>query len=348
MVDLSVGTPVDQVPPFIQHGLAQAANSPGYPTTQGSLALREAAAGWLQRQRHVSVSPQHIIPTIGSKELVAWLPTLLGLTPADVVVHPQIAYPTYAVGAGLAGCQAVSADLHDPEQAQFLAEAPVRLVWVNSPANPTGEVLEVEQLRRVVDWARLHAAVVVSDECYAGFDYPDDPRGHAPAPSLLHPQVCQGSHANLLLVHSLSKRSNLAGYRAGIITGDPSLVDALLQVRKHAGMMVPAPIQQAMTLAYADDQHAQEQTQRYRQRREVLLPALEAAGFRVDHSQAGLYVWVTRGEDCWTSLAWLAQRGVLATPGSFYGPGGAHHLRVALTATDDHIATAASRLAAAG
>lgn len=342
LVDLSVGTPVDDVAPLIQQALTGAANSPGYPTTQGTQALREAAAGWLLRQRQVQVDPQHILPTVGSKELVAWLPTLLGLNRGQLVVHPRIAYPTYAIGAQIAGCQPVAADLHHREQAQFVDDAPVALVWVNSPANPTGAVLEVEQLRQVVQWARQRGAVVVSDECYAGFEYPP----HQPSPCLLHPQVCQGSQEGLLVVHSLSKRSNLAGYRAGILTGDPHLVDALLQVRKHAGMMVPAPVQHAMAVAYADDAHAEEQRQRYQLRRQVLMPALTHAGFRVEDSQAGLYLWVTRDEDCWLSLGWLAQRGVLAAPGSFYGSEGQRHVRVALTASDDQVAAAAARLSA--
>lgn len=339
LIDLSVGTPVDPVPAVAQDALRQASNSPGYPTTHGSNALRESAAGWLQRARQAQVSPEHILPTIGSKELIAWLPTFLGLGPGDVVVHPPIAYPTYAVGAQMAGAQAVAADLHDREAAQFLAEVPVRLIWVNSPSNPTGAVLETEQLREVVRWARAHGAVVASDECYAGFDY-----ASPSAVSILDPRVCAGSHENLLLVHSLSKRSNLAGYRAGIVTGDPALVAGLLQVRKHLGLMVPAPVQHAMAACYGDDRHAHAQQQRYARRRELLVPALEHAGFGIEHSRAGLYLWASRDQDCWLTVQGLAQLGIVAAPGSFYGPAGQNFVRVALTATDENIEQAVARL----
>jgi aspartate/methionine/tyrosine aminotransferase len=185
--------------------------------------------------------------------------------------------------------------------------------------------------------------VVASDECYAELGWSDDPA--AKPVSILHPDVCEGSHANLLAVHSLSKRSNLAGYRAAYVAGDPDLVGELVAVRKHAGMIVPAPVQAALVAALADDAHVEEQRARYAARRGVLWPALEAAGFRVDHSEAGLYLWVTRGEDCWATVADLAERGVLVAPGEFYGPAGAQHVRVALTATDDAVRTAAARLA---
>jgi aspartate/methionine/tyrosine aminotransferase len=148
----------------------------------------------------------------------------------------------------------------------------------------------------------------------------------------------------VLAVHSLSKRSNLAGYRAGFVAGDPALVAELLAVRKHAGMMVPAPVQAAMAAALDDEAHVKEQRDRYQRRRAALLGALTAAGFDVSHSDAGLYLWATRREDCWSTVDWLAQRGILVAPGTFYGPTGAQHVRVALTATDERVATAVARL----
>ena len=278
-----------------------------------------------------------MLPTVGSKELVSSLPSLLGLGPGDVVVHPEIAYPTYDVGARLAGATPVPAD-----SLTALGPARVRLLWLNSPANPTGRVLPVEHLRKVVDWARSRGTVVASDECYAELGWGEwEATG---APSILDPRVCGGSHDGLLAVCSLSKRSNLAGYRAGFVAGDPALVAELLEVRRHAGLIVPAPVQAAMTAALGDDGHVREQWARYRARRETLIDAFGRAGWRVDASDGGLYLWVTRDEDCWTSVKALADIGVLVAPGSFYGPAGARHVRVALTATDERIAAAAARL----
>ncbi len=335
VVDLSVGTPVDPVPTAIQRALAQAADSPGYPTTLGTEALRTAAAGWLDRRLGVSgIDPdRQVLPAIGTKEFVAWLPTLLGLGPADTVVVPELAYPTYAVGAHLVGASVVAAD-----SLTALGPARVQILWVNSPANPTGQVLPGEHLAKVVAWARQRGTVVVSDECYIELGWEAKPT------SILHPDVCGGTTEGLLALHSLSKRSNLAGYRAGLAVGDPALIAQLLAVRKHLGMMMPAPVQEAATAALLDDAHVIEQRARYASRRELLRAALVEAGFRVDHSEAGLYLWATRDEPCRVTLAALAQRGVLVAPGDFYGPAGAQHVRLALTATDERIAAAATRL----
>jgi succinyldiaminopimelate transaminase len=220
----------------------------------------------------------------------------------------------------------------------------VRLLWLNSPSNPTGRVLPVEHLRKVVDWARERDVVVASDECYAELGWGEwEATG---APSVLDPRVCGGSHENLLVVSSLSKRSNLAGYRAAFVAGDPALVRELVEVRKHAGMIVPAPVQAAMVAALGDDDHVRAQHGRYRARREVLLAAFGTAGWRVDGSEAGLYLWATRDEDCWTSVAALAELGILVAPGAFYGAAGSRHVRVALTATDERVTAAADRLTA--
>lgn len=330
IVDLSVGTPVDPVPRLVQDALVAAANSPGYPLTHGTRALREAAAGWLRRRQGVIVDQQDVLPVIGSKEFVAWLPTYLG---AKRMVFPELAYPTYDVGARLAGAAATAAD-------GLLALGPqhVDLVWVNSPGNPTGKVLPAEHLRKVVSWARERGAVVASDECYIELGWEDKPI------SILHPDVCEGSHDNLLALHSLSKRSNLAGYRAGFVTGDPVLVKRLLETRKHAGMLMPGPVQAAMTAALGDDRHADEQREVYAARRAALRPVLERAGWRIDHSTAGLYLWASDGRSAWDQVSRLSELGILVAPGEFYGPAGGRHIRVALTATDERVGAAVRRL----
>jgi succinyldiaminopimelate transaminase len=272
-----------------------------------------------------------VLPVIGTKELVAWLPTLLG---ASSVGYPSLAYPTYDVGARIAGAKGRIVDATvsvGPER--------LELLWLNSPSNPTGAVLPAEHLRKVADWARERGTVIASDECYADLYY-----GEEPPVSVLSAEVCDGRPEGLLAVHSMSKRSNLAGYRAGFIAGDPALVARLLEVRKHAGMIVPAPVQAAMIAALGDDEHVLAQRKRYEARRAVLLAALRNVGFTIEDTGAGLYLWSTRDEDCWETVGWLAERGILAAPGSFYGAAGNRHIRIALTATDERIAAAASRL----
>ncbi len=337
IVDLSVGTPVDPVPDVVRAALSgPAAEDPGYPTTHGPESLRAAVAGALRRRFGVSVDPVAVLPTIGSKELVAWLPSLLGLGPGDTIVIPELAYPTYEVGALLARAEFVRSD-----STAALGPRRVALVWINSPSNPTGRVLPPEHLRKVVDWARERGAVVASDECYLSLSEPP----HR-ALSVLHPEVCGGSHAGLLAVHSLSKSSNLAGYRVGFVTGDPGLVAGLLEVRKHAGMIMPRPVQAAMAAAASDDAHVLAQAEAYRRRRARLRVAIEAAGLKIEHSEAGLYLWATAGEPGRLTVRRFARHGVLVAPGEFYGPAGSLHVRVALTATDERIAAAADRLAA--
>lgn len=333
VVDLSVGTPVDPVPAVIQEALTGAAWIPSYPATHGTPALRAAAVAALARRHGVTVPAEAVLPTIGSKELVAWLPTLLGVGAGDLVVIPSLAYPTYEVGARLAGAEVLRAD-------STVAVGPARpsVVWLNSPANPTGRVLPAEHLRKVVDWARERGAIVVSDECYLTLGWEAEPV------SVLHPSVSGDSHDRVLAVHSLSKSSSLAGYRAGYVTGDPALVAKLLAVRKHAGMIVPHPVQAAMTAALSDDDHVAAQKARFAARREVLGAALRDAGFTIDHSEAGLYLWARRDEDAWATVDWLASLGILVAPGTFYGPTGDRHVRVALTATDERIEAAAHRL----
>ncbi|BEL37977.1 Probable aminotransferase [Mycobacteroides abscessus subsp. abscessus] len=336
IVDLSVGTPVDSVAPVIRDALAAASDLPGYPATAGTPALRQAIRDAVTRRYGVvPLADNAVLPVIGTKELIAWLPTLLGLGADDLIVIPELAYPTYEVGARLAQVPTVRAD----SLTQLGPQRPT-LIYLNSPSNPTGAVLPVEHLRKVVEWARERGALVVSDECYLGLGWDAEPV------SILDPRVCDGETAGLLAVHSLSKTSSLAGYRAGFVLGDGSVVGELLAVRKHAGMMVPGPVQAAMTAALSEDEHQREQRARYEHRRDRLSKALTDNGFRIDHSEAGLYLWATRGDSCDDALAYLARRGILVAPGRFYGPRGREHVRVALTATDERIDAAAHRLTA--
>jgi succinyldiaminopimelate transaminase len=336
MVDLSIGAPVDPVPGPVQAALAGAANSPGYPLTRGTPPVREAAAHWLARRHGVTVDPDTVLPVIGTKEFIAWLPTVLGLGPGDTVTYPALAYPTYDAGIRLAGATGLATD-----STLALGPQPVKLAWINSPSNPTGRVLPPEHLAKVVAWARERGTLLASDECYIEQGWETTPV------SVLHAGVSGGTPDGLLAVHSLSKRSNLAGYRAGFVTGDPGLVAELHEIRRHAGMIVPAPVQAALIAALDDDDAADQQRDRYLARRAVLRPALEAAGWAVEHSEAGLYLWATRpGVDGWESARILAEAGLLVSPGELYGTAGLQHIRLALTATDERIQAAATRLAA--
>ena len=341
IVDLSVGTPVDPTPAVVQEALSAAADSPGYPTTHGTQELREAVVAWFARRRGVvGLDPAAVLPTVGSKEFVALVPALLGLGDGDVVVHPTVAYPTYDVGARLAGARPLPSD--DP--AEWEGVPGVKLVWVNSPSNPTGAVASRAELARVVAAARRIGALVFSDECYAELTW----TGDGTAPSILATDVSGGSVDGLVAVYSLSKQSNLAGYRAAFAAGDAGVIARLLEVRKHAGFIVPGPVQAAMTAALADDAHVATQRELYARRRATLASAVSAAGFTIDNSEAGLYLWATRGEDCWATIAWLAERGIVAAPGAFYGEAGRQHVRIALTATDERVQAAALRITNAG
>ncbi len=338
IVDLSIGSPVDPTPEVVAAALARATDAHAYPQTVGTPTLREAIAGWYARRRGVpGLTPDHVLPTVGSKELVALLPLLLALGAGDTVVHPRAAYPSYEVGARLVGATPLAAD--EP------AEWPegTRLVWLNTPGNPDGRVLGIDELRAAVARARELGAVIASDECYAELGW-EGPWADAAVPSVLDPRVTDGDDTGVLSVYSLSKQSNLAGYRAAFLAGDPAIVASLLTARKHLGLMVPGPVQAAMAAALGDDAHVELQRDVYRSRREMLKPAVEAAGFRIDRSEGGLYLWATAGEDAWSSLDRLADLGILAGPGHFYGTHFPEHVRFSLTATDERIAEAARRL----
>ncbi|MGW0080779.1 bifunctional succinyldiaminopimelate transaminase/glutamate-prephenate aminotransferase [Streptomyces sp. NPDC003393] len=334
IVDLSVGTPVDPVPELIQKALIAAADSPGYPTVWGTSELRDAITAWTERRLGArGITHRHVLPVVGSKELVAWLPTQLGLGPGDKVAFPRLAYPTYEVGARLARTDHVAYD--DPTE---LDPTNLRLLWLNSPSNPTGRVLTAQELTRIVAWAREHNVLLFSDECYLELGWEVDPV------SVLRPDVNGGSYEGIVAVHSLSKRSNLAGYRAAFLAGDPAVLGPLLEIRKHGGMMTSAPTQAAAVAALGDDTHVREQRERYAARRTALRRALLSHGFRIEHSEASLYLWATRDESCWDTVSHLAERGILVAPGDFYGPAGDRFVRVALTATDERVAAAVARL----
>lgn len=340
IVDLSIGSPVDPTPQVIAEALADATDAHAYPQTAGTPALREAIAEWYHRRRGVpGLSAANVLPTVGSKELVALLPLLLGLGPGDAVVHPRAAYPTYEVGARLVGAEPVASD--DPSS----WPAHARLIWINSPGNPDGRVLSTDELADAVARAREIGAVLASDECYAELGW-DAPWDQQPVPSVLNPAVVGDDLTGVLSVYSLSKQSNLAGYRAAFLAGDPTIVERLLTGRKHLGLMPPAPVQRAMTVALGDDEHVAAQRERYARRRAVLKPAIEAAGFTIDRSEGGLYLWATEGRDAWESLDRLADLGILVGPGHFYGTHFPQHVRFSLTATDERIAAAAERLRA--
>ena len=324
-IDLSQGTPVDATPQFIQEAFKAASNSPSYPVTAGTPELREAISNWASKELGAS-GDFGVLPLIGSKELVAWLPTILE---SNHVLYPEIAYPTYLVGSMIAKTKATTVDF----DANNWPNAD--LAWVNTPSNPTGRVHTDEEFLTVIEWARK-GGVVVADECYLEFGNGITPR------SIL--SLTGGNNKNILAIHSLSKRSSIAGYRAAMMIGDKELIARILEVRKHAGMMVPLPVQKAMIAALGDNSHVAEQRNRYNARKTKVRSAIEKHGFRIDHSEAGLYLWATRDERDWDSVAWFAERGILVTPGHFYGEKGSQHIRIAMTATDAQIDELVKRL----
>lgn len=338
MINLSIGTPIDQVAPGTQLALAEAAAEPGYPPTAGYPELLAACVSWLDRAHGVTgMEPEYIQPVIGTKEAVSSLPLLLGIGAGHTVVIPEVAYPTYEVAALTSGARPLRAD-----SLTQLGPLTPTLMFINTPSNPTGAVLGVDHLRKVVSWAQQRGVIVVSDECYLGLGWDDTD----PPVSILDPRVNEGDLTGLLALHSLSKSHSLASYRFGFFAGDPALIAEIQTARKHLGLMVPHAVQRAAIAALEDDLSAEIQKLRYARRRAILLRALSTAGFAIDHSEAGLYLWATRGEPCRDTISWLAERGILAAPGEFYGPRGKNHVRIALTASDEDVLTAADRIAA--
>ena len=349
IVDCSVGTPVDPMPEVARQALADtAAAATGYPAAIGAPAYREAAAAWIGRRFGVSVAPEAVVACVGTKELVASLPRVLALRDPsrDTLLYPDIAYPTYEMGARLAGLRAVPVPLDerwllDLSRVDEDDAARALLLWVNEPGNPTGSSGGAEHLRTVGDWARSMGAVVASDECYAEFTCDASGAPAPPATILTH------GHDRALAVHSLSKRSNMAGLRAGFVAGDAALVSYLGEVRKHAGLMTPAPVQAAATAALGDDVHVEEQRTRYASRRAGALDALGAWGLVHDGGPSTFYLWLRStetGEDGWSIARRLAGRGLLVAPGDLYGRAGAAHVRLSLTQPDERLALAFDRL----
>jgi len=346
LVDCSIGTPYDPPPDEVLAAMATSGTERGYPTSPGSPAYRAAAAGWLRRRFGVEVDPEHeVAACIGTKEFVATTAQFLRLrTPdRDTVLYPAVSYPTYAMGATLAGVRSVAVpelpgggpdlDAVDPADA-----ARALLLWTNSPANPTGHLTD---LGRAAAWGRERGIPVLSDECYAEFTWEGPPR-----------TVLESGSAGVLAVHSLSKRSNLAGVRAGFYAGDTDLVSYLLDVRRHAGLMVPGPVQAGAVVALEDDAHVDAQRERYRDRLAFLADALALAGLPVQLPAGGFYLWVPvpgQFADGWDVCDWLAREaGMLVSPGELYGPGGAGHVRVAVVQPLERLELVAERLGAVG
>lgn len=336
-VDLSVGSPVDPTPAIIQDALNASSNAPGYPSTGGSPEFKNAVVEWFARRRGVTgLTPDQVMPTIGSKELISWLPLLMGLGPGDVVVQPKVAYTAYVVGAALCGAEIVSED--DPAK----WPSNTKLIWINSPGNPDGRVLDVADMKAAVDRARDLGALLASDECYAELGW--NQWSNKLIPSVLDPRVCGESYDSVLAVYSLSKQSNMAGYRAAFAVGEASLIKGLVNLRMHSGLNTPGPVQRAMVVALGDEEHVAIEKEIYRERREVLLSAVRDYGFKLSESEAGLYLWATLGEDCWKTVDRMAELGIVVAPGTFYGEHSTQHVRFSITATDDKIAEAARRL----
>jgi succinyldiaminopimelate transaminase len=276
------------------------------------------------------------MPTIGSKELISWLPLMMGLGPGDAVVQPTVAYTAYVVGAAMCGAEIVSED--DP--AKWPSNA--KLIWINSPGNPDGKVMDVAEMKAAVDRARELGALLASDECYAELGWNE--WSEKLIPSVLDPRVCGGDSDGVLAVYSLSKQSNMAGYRAAFAVGSAPLIKALVNLRMHSGLNTPLPVQRAMMVALGDEQHVAIAREIYRERREILLAAVLDYGFELSASDAGLYIWATLNEDCWKTVERMAALGIVVVPGTFYGEHSTNYVRFSITATDDKIAEGARRL----
>ncbi len=347
VVDCSIGTPCDPVPDIVREAAAGVLDvSMGYPASAGSPALRAAAAGWMRRRLGVSVDASEVGACVGTKEFVTTLPHLLRLrTPArDTVLYPAVAYPSYEMGAVLAGCRAVpvpvDADWRLDLDAVADSDAERALVlWCNEPGNPTSSVADDAYFEKIASWARAHGITVASDECYVEF-----------APQVT--TILRTGREGVLAVHSLSKRSNMAGMRVGFYTGDPDLVTYLVETRKHTGLMVPTPVQAAAVAALGDDTHVEAQRQRYAERGALMAEGLAAAGLVHGGGPASFYLWLrseSGTDDGWEIVGRLAhEAGLLASPGDLYGVAGADHVRLALVQPLDRLELALDRLAAKG
>ncbi|HEY7931886.1 MAG TPA: aminotransferase class I/II-fold pyridoxal phosphate-dependent enzyme [Acidimicrobiales bacterium] len=337
-VDCSIGTPIDAPPEFVIDELARASSARGYPPSAGTRAFREAARDWLERRLRVEVSADAVAACVGTKEFVGTLAGYLRLRQPerDTVLYPDISYPTYAMGATLAGLRSVAVPVRDGrlDLSSITREDAARalVLWSNSPSNPTGAL---DDLRAVAQWGRRHDVLVASDECYSEFTWSSAPRS-----------ILEEGTEGVVAVHSISKRSNLAGLRAGFYAGDQTIVNYLKAVRQHAGFMVPGPVQAAVALAYQDDEHVDHQRERYRRRLELLASALVATGVEAPMPDGTFYLWCRReGMDGWALAEFLAKTsGLVVSPGEFYGPTCANFVRVAVVQPDERVALVAQRL----
>ncbi len=347
VVDCSVGTPCDPPPPAALRALATSGTERGYPPSAGTVAFRQAAAEYLWRAFGVEVDPSALAACVGTKEMVASTPHYLRLRDPsrDTVLYPSVSYPTYAMGARLAGCRAVpvpslGADgggldvgAVDPSDARRAL-----LLWVNSPANPSGGLTDLDA---VADWGRRHGVPVFSDECYAEYTWEGRPRS-----------ILESGSDGVVAVHSISKRSNLAGVRAGFFSGDDALVGYLRDVRQHAGMIVPGPVQAAAAVAWSDDGHVAVQRALYLERLELLAHALSQAGCPTSVPAGSFYLWPAvpdRWTDGWAMAEDLAKAtGILVSPGDLYGGDGAGHVRIAVVQPTERLSLVAQRLSASG
>lgn len=345
LLDLSVGNPNDPLPEVVADAVTQALDrGVRYPASAGFAEFREAAAGWMRRRLGIGLDPEHVIACVGTKEVVAGLPRWLSLRDPgrDSVLYPAVSYPTYAMGAQLAGLRAVpvppgDAWLPDPDQVTDADAERALVLWLNEPGNPTGSVASNDWYAEVARWARDRGIIVASDECYAEFVFDGEPT-----------TALSAGADGVLALHSLSKRSNMAGMRAGFVAGDPDLIGYLGEVRKHSGFMVPGPVQAGATAALGDDSHVDEQRERYRARREVVLSHLEGTGLVHTGGPATFYLWLRQDgvDDGWDVAGDLAKAGVLVAPGDFYGDTATDHVRVALVAPLDVLDAAFSRVKA--
>ncbi len=344
VVDCSIGTPCDPPPPSVLAAMAASGTERGYPTSPGSAELRVSAARWLDRRFGVSVDPDaELAACVGTKEFVASAAQYLHLRSPDrdTVLYPAVSYPTYAMGALLAGCRPVPvAELPGggPDLSSIAEDDAARalVLWTNSPSNPTGGLTDHAQ---VAAWGRSHGVPVFSDECYTEFTWDGPPRS-----------ILEWGTSGVVAVHSLSKRSNLAGIRVGFYAGDPELVDFLVDVRRHAGLMVPGPVQAGAVVALNDDAHVVDQRRRYLERLGTLSGVLTSAGLPVGLPAGGFYLWApvpaSAAGGGWSVTERLAlEAGLLVSPGEFYGPGGDHFVRIALVQPMERIALVADRLA---
>ncbi len=354
-IDLSVGTPCDAPPRSVLEALCRTSAARGYPPSIGRADFRRAVADWFAGRLGVQVPSDQIAACIGTKEFVVGLPHLLKLRDPsrDTILYPAVSYPSYAMGAVLAGCRAVpvpvAADWSLDLSAITADDAARALcLWSNTPANPTGGL---DDLSAVAKWGREHQVPVFSDECYVEFTWADQGSQAQGSPGQGSPgelgskgglpgaTILDSGLDGVVAVHSLSKRSNLAGLRVGFYAGDADLVHYLSEVRKHAGMMVPGPAQDAAIAALGDQQHVIEQRRRYLSRLERIAAVMTSMGLSAPLPGGGFYLWVPApGGDAWALAERLARDlGIVVSPGEFYGEQASGYVRIAVVQPDDQI-----------